>query len=144
MKEYPEVSEKTIWNFRQNNPELIIRDAEEYLGLTEEQCEILRKILLARGVNKWFKVRRDIIAFKKMIKHEIKESNNNICEIKKNFIPGNKEDTVKYITAKEMLKYKEYVRGTLKKLCMTDRMQIWPKRTGRKTALKMNTLKCSD
>jgi len=64
---------KTINNFRQNSPELIIRDAKNFLGLNDKQCEILKNILLARGVNKWLKARRDIIKFKNEIKQEIIE-----------------------------------------------------------------------
>lgn len=55
-----EVSEANIWNFRQNNPELVVRDLEKLFNLNEEQKEQVRTVLMARGVNKWFKVRRDI------------------------------------------------------------------------------------
>ena len=58
--------------FRQNSPELIIRDAKRLLHLDDDQLEILRRILLARGVNKWFKARRDIIKLKHDIKKQIR------------------------------------------------------------------------
>ena len=61
---------ETINSFRQDSPELIIRDARILLKLNDEQLEMLRKILLARGVNKWLKARRDIIN----LKHKIKKS----------------------------------------------------------------------
>lgn len=62
------LSPKTVNNFRQNTPELIIRDAKRMLHLTDAQCETLQQILLARGVNKWFKARRDIIGLKHAIR----------------------------------------------------------------------------
>jgi len=64
---------ETINNFRQNSPELIIRDAQILLRLNQEECETLRKILLARGVNKWLKARRDIIKLKNDTRDEIKD-----------------------------------------------------------------------
>lgn len=67
------LSPDTIYSFRQNSPELIIRDAKRMLRLDDDQLEILRRILLARGVNKWFKARRDIIKLKHDIKKQIRE-----------------------------------------------------------------------
>ncbi|MCI0692780.1 hypothetical protein L0337_12350 [candidate division KSB1 bacterium] len=67
------LSPDTIYSFRQNSPELIIRDAKRMLHLDDDQLEILRRILLARGVNKWFKARRDIIKLKHEIKKRISE-----------------------------------------------------------------------
>jgi hypothetical protein len=67
------LSPDTIYSFRQNSPELIIRDAKRMLHLDDDQLEILRRILLARGVNKWFKARRDIIKLRHEIKKRISE-----------------------------------------------------------------------
>ncbi len=66
------LSPDTIYSFRQNSPELIIRDAKRMLHLNDDQLEILRRILLARGVNKWFKARRYIIKLKHAIKKQIR------------------------------------------------------------------------
>jgi len=128
---YPEVSPKTIWNFRQNNPNLIVEDARKYLKLNTGQCELLRKILLARGVNKWFKVRRDLIAYKKQVKHTLKD-------IHRQRMDGRKE-------LKETEKYLMQVRATLRKLCKTDRWQIWPQLYSHHKELRnMNSLRASD
>jgi hypothetical protein len=133
-----DVNKKTIWNFRQNNPELVINDAREFLRLSEDQCDILRNILLARGVNKWLKVRRDLIAYKKQIKHRI-------CEIQQ-IIPRLKSYGygTHLIELKQELKTLQKIRGDLKRLCMTDRWQIWPQGKSHHTTIKlMNTLTAS-
>ena len=134
MNNYPIITPQTIYNFRQDNPELIIKDAQEYLGLNEIQCEILRKILLARGVNKWLKVRRDLIAYKKQIKHEVRaivELRQTSYEAKKQFLP--------------LLKFAESVRRTLRQLCKTNRWQIWPQLGSHHRELRsMNSLWASD
>jgi len=133
--QYPEVTPQTIWNFRQNNPELVIRDAKQYLNLDEKQCELLRKILLARGVNKWLKVRRDLIAYKKAIKHDITR----IMKIRKSAPPREKAILL------PTLKFAEKVRADLRQLCKTDRWQIWPTNKSHHESLRlMNTLKVSD
>ena len=125
---YPEVTPKTIWNFRQNNPELIIQDLGLYLDLDDEQKELVRKVLLARGVNKWFKVRRDLIAYKKQMRNTIKAL----------YSEHNKEN-------KELIKLAESVRHNLKVLCKTDRWQIWPRLGSHHKELRaMNTLTASD
>jgi len=125
---YPEVTPKTIWNFRQNNPELIVQDLVLYLGLDKKQEELARKILLARGVNKWFKVRRDLIAYKKQVKHIVKDL----------YLEHKKEN-------KELIKLAESVRHNLRNLCKTDRWQVWPQLGSHHKELRaMNTLTASD
>jgi hypothetical protein len=142
---YPEVSPRTIWNFRQNNPELVIKDAREYLGLNEEQCELLRTILLARGVNKWLKVRRDLIAYKKQLKHEIRRLQEEIAALKAQLRTGFDHKVYhNYIRNKALLAKLSSIRGDLKQLCMTDRWQIWPRSSSRNVLKEMNTIKCSD
>jgi len=59
----------TIVMAKQNHPELVVEDARRELHLTDEQCEILRTILLYRGVNKWLYCRLKIID----LKHELKD-----------------------------------------------------------------------
>jgi len=132
--EYPEVTPKNIWNFRQNNPELVVNDARIYLGLNEKQCDILRKILLARGVNKWFKVRRDLIAYKKLIKHQIVAVQN-----QRRMMPQlSKQLKPLHLTLSK-------IRSDLRAMCKTDRWQIWPKLGSHHKELKaMNTITASD
>lgn len=145
MIEYPEVTPKTIWNFRQNNPELIVDDARQYIGLNEEQCDLLRIILLARGVNKWFKVRRDLIAYKKVIKHEIKRIEKEKTLLKEQIKTSFDEKLYcKYLINKELHKKLMQIRSDLKALCMTDRWQLWRPSTSRRVLKEMNSITCSD
>jgi hypothetical protein len=51
---------KTISNYRQNKPTLIVKDLEKY-GVPEG---VTYRILLARGVFKWLARRRDLIKMK--------------------------------------------------------------------------------
>ena len=63
---------ETIWNEKQDHPELIIQDAREFLGLNEYGLEILRMILLRRGVNKWMYARWRFIELKHQVKDMLK------------------------------------------------------------------------
>lgn len=58
------VDEKTIWQSKQNHPELVVQDCKMEFGLNAEQCERLRFILLNRGINKWLYARRLFIKLK--------------------------------------------------------------------------------
>ena len=130
------VTRSNIWNFRQNNPELVIQDAKQYLGLSEEQCCILRTILLARGINKWLKVRRDLIAYKKQIKHKVRLYT---------LLYSISKHTKYREMYRELLKTYEEIRKNLKLLCSTDRYQIWPQLGSHHKELEsMNTIKASD
>ena len=62
---------KTINNERQNHPELVVQDARELLGLDDGQCDVLRMILLRRGVNKWLYARRRFIRLKHWMKPKV-------------------------------------------------------------------------
>jgi len=118
---------KTINNFRQNSPELIVRDAKVLLRLDEEQCQILRKILLARGVNKWLKARRDIIR----LKHEIKQQIINLNKIYEKWNPSHKAT----------LKMLNYFRQELRKICHQPRWVEWPSLTRPNKAEKFIIIK---
>lgn len=63
------LNERTIQSFRQNIPELIVRDCIKEFNLDDEQAEKLRVILMARGVNKWMFIRREFLR----LKHQVKE-----------------------------------------------------------------------
>lgn len=64
-----EINERTIWESRQNHPELVVQDAKQAFDLSEKQCEELRFILMNRGVNKWLYARTQFID----LKHEVKD-----------------------------------------------------------------------
>ena len=102
----------TINNFRQNTPELVIRDARRMLSLNEEQCQILRDILLARGINKWLKARRDIIRYKEKVKESIKY-------IQSTYKKGD-------VAQKATLQVLNLVRRDLRIICHQSRWVIWP------------------
>jgi len=130
-----EVTKANIWNFRQNNPELVIADARKYLGLDDQQIDILRNILLARGINKWLKVRRDLIAYKSLMKLDVKATLAAIVEAKAN----NKRRELDALRAR--LKVLESIRADLRKMCHSERYVLWPHSTSRRTLRKMNTIR---
>ena len=61
-----------IQSYRQNIPELIVRDCIREFDFDEEEIETMRMILLARGVNKTFYVRRRFIKLKQEVKEMLK------------------------------------------------------------------------
>jgi flagellar biosynthesis/type III secretory pathway protein FliH len=63
-----EVTKNNIWNYKQNKPSLIAKDIEELTMLPQRMC---MKILMSRGVFKWFRVRREIIRLKESWKKQI-------------------------------------------------------------------------
>ena len=106
------LSPETIYSFRQNSPELIIRDAKRMLHLDDDQLEVLRRILLARGVNKWFKARRDIIK----LKHEIKKRIREVTGRYKKWNPVHKLE----------LALLNYLYERLESICHQPRWVEWP------------------
>lgn len=149
---------RNIWNYKQNHPELVVNDCK-YYGFTDGQASIVRQSLLVRGVNKWFKVRRDLIVYKLQIRSEIKllhakihvlksETTALFCT-KRQVLSGERSlfdldayyrKCNEYLIAKERLKLLQNIRGTLKKLCITNRWQIWEGKDLR----DMNTLIAGD
>jgi len=150
VKSYPEVSPRTIWNFRQNNPELVIQDAKDYLGLSDEQCKVLRLILLARGVNKWLKVRRDLIAYKTLIKLRIRELNKEVPELRERMklfprgTPENNKAYTEWRVKRQELKTLTEVRGVLRSLCHSDRFVEWKPSVSRHVLKEMNTIRVGE
>lgn len=140
-----DVNRNNIWNYKQNNPELVVQDIKEYLNLTPEQCDGIRKILMARGVNKWFKVRRDLIAYKKIVKKQLMEVEVEKIDLKEKMkVEGFNEKLYRQFSIKkEVMKTLMNIRGTLKKMCMTDRWQQWKPSTSTSVLREMNTIKCS-
>ena len=85
-----EITPNNIWSYKQNHPELVIQDIGSYMmknrnGFNDIPAllETVRNSLLARGINKWLKVRRDLIAYKKIQKHRVRELTCQLVEIKK-------------------------------------------------------------
>jgi hypothetical protein len=153
-----EATPENIWNYKQNHPELVIKDLQSF-NLPIFVQDIVRQSMLARGINKWLKVRRDLIAYKKLIKHQVKELMIEVSQLKKElkenyvsiqqFEKGEKSldeflkynNTVKnYLVAKDKLKLLQKIRGDLKSLCMTERWQLWEN----KKLKDMNTIRGSD
>ncbi|MBU4332133.1 hypothetical protein KKD19_01240 [Patescibacteria group bacterium] len=104
---------ETISCFRQNTIELVIRDARWMLGLDEEECEKLRQIMLARGVAKWFKARRDVIRLKAEVKGMI-------TDLQPNYDKHNP-------VHKERLKLLNWFRQELRTICHQPRWVEWPR-----------------
>lgn len=151
-----------IWGYKQNHPELIIKDIGKWFPvpfLKQYVIKLVRQSMLCRGINKWLKCRRDLIAYKKIKKHEIKQFtlakaaaleelksktfDLRLLETGEKSIP----DLLNYMAAerkfhiiKALLKEKEEVRGSLKAICMTERWQIWEN----KELKEMNSIECSD
>ena len=63
------INERTIWNSKQNHPELVVKDCINSFNLTETQADTLRFILMNRGINKWLYARYMFIK----LKHEVKK-----------------------------------------------------------------------
>jgi hypothetical protein len=149
-------SPENIWLYRQNDPKLVVRDLKEVYPDIDET--VVERSLMARGINKWLKVRRDLIAHKKSLKNEIKALMLEISEHKaklkevyttnKQVISGEKTvyelsdyyvAQTNYLKDKEKLKFLQNERGVLKGLCMTERWQDWRG----KSVEDMNTIKAS-
>jgi hypothetical protein len=78
-----EVCPENIWNYRQNYPRLVIRDIIEEFNLLDDPTAYKRiqNILMARGVNKWLKCRKDIIKLKQSWVTEI----NKLLKVQRNY-----------------------------------------------------------
>ena len=68
-----EVSYRNIWEYAQNRKRLIVEDILALAEAGELNEESIRRVLLARGVNKAFAMRRDFIRMKEMLRHSITE-----------------------------------------------------------------------
>ena len=68
------VTPNTIWNEKQNIPELIVQDIIAEFDLPVDAGDKIRMILLRRGVNKWLWARRLFIQFKHEIKDQLKDA----------------------------------------------------------------------
>lgn len=109
-----DVSKKNIWHYKQAKLSLIAKDLEVY-GVSED---ISYKILMARGVFKWFAVRRHIIKLKNRWKDRIRRILNQVIVAKKN------RNIVKYHFWKGYLKGYEECRADIRVLCHSDRWVV--------------------
>lgn len=116
------INEETIWNFRQNHPELIIRDAQAELGLNADQANKLRDILMRRGVNKWLFVRRLLISLKDMWKREILKTEQDLIDTKTNTKDGHQVGRLRG-RIKTLTECRQQVRA----LCHSSRLIEWPR-----------------
>ena len=106
---------QTIWNVRQNHPELIVSDCKKAFNLDETQCDELRFILMKRGVNKWLYARRQFI----QLEHELK-----LLVTLANYSMLLKKNPVYYarFLRKELLRL--YAR--MQEICKMPRWVEWP------------------
>ncbi|MCP3685137.1 MAG: hypothetical protein GY861_20940 [bacterium] len=126
-----EIEDSLIWHFQQNNPELIVEDARRFLELSEEQCEGLRFILKARGVNKWFLVRRILIRYKDVILREIQYRHKKIHQR----VGGKRELSFLKIE----LRVLEAIRKDIRFLCHSERNINWPKSSSARVTKAMGS-----
>ncbi len=96
-----------IQSYRQNIPELIVRDCIREFDFNEQQAEMMRVILLARGVNKWFYARREFVR----LRHQVKEM------LKSGEHPYNERDVHKVI---------ENIYVRMQKIAKLPRWIWWP------------------
>jgi len=68
-----ECNKKTIWNFAQNKPSLVIKDITEQYP--DVDPDFIYKVLLQRGVFKWLSVRRQLIKLKITMCDEVRRLN---------------------------------------------------------------------
>ena len=108
------VSPSNIWEYRQNRPSLIIKDMRE-LGIKETTTA---KVLMARGVYKWFACRRDIIKLKDNIRDEL--ARNYRAVERKEVRRGTKE----YHRLRGYTMALEVIRAHLRKICHSERWRF--------------------
>ena len=139
------VTQDNIWNYRQNHPELIVRDATAAFGLNEGQQEQLRAILMARGVNKWLAVRRSIISLKDLWRERITYLNDSITFYKHADVQEVGSERFRHnkiIELRAMLKEMTWARGAIRELCHSERWVPWSRRTGEYSFAIPKTRRC--
>ena len=98
---------KSIWCIRQNKPSYVAKDLAIF-GVPEK---ITHRILLARGVYKWFSVRRQLIKLKDVWKSRIRVAHEEIRNTKnRSYLKG-------------YLKAYEEARKEVRVLCHSERWQ---------------------
>jgi len=125
------VCKENIWTYRQNRPSLIAKDLAELYGIDRKESLL---ILMARGVFKWFAVRRDIIRLKNKMKVSVRKAQEDIVDYKYilRHLPKDLTSEIRsavknlYYT-KGYLRAKEEDRAALRKLCHSERWQCPPR-----------------
>jgi len=133
------VDKKLIWNYDQNNPELVVEDilkemqSKNVYWTFDQFKDFLYATLLKRGINKWLFVRRLLIRYKKWIVVKINELENDANHEKETAIKlfkkeqytkGNRHMT-KYHRMRGEIKAYNQVRKDLKIMCMAPRWVVW-------------------
>lgn len=102
-----------IWSIEQNKPSLVVKDLQTF-GIPED---VVHSILLARGVYKWFSVRRKLIKLKNDWKKKINEVNQSLVLAK---FPNN---AYKIGYLRGYLRAYEECRKSVRALCHSSRWQ---------------------
>ena len=110
------INEKTIWNSKQNHPELVVQDCVKEFNLNESQADKLRFILMNRGVNKWLYARRQFIK----LKHKVKE--------RKKYYESTEDHIISRMTFYyNVLKDIRYIQAKMQNIANTPRWVEWGK-----------------
>ena len=107
------LTSKTIWNYKQNKPTLIVHDFESH-GVP---AEVTYRILLTRGVFKWLSVRRNLIKLKNIWKSRITSIISDIHDAKR------QKDYGRLMWLRGYLKAYEECRSEVRALCHSERLQ---------------------
>jgi hypothetical protein len=112
--DYENLNPKNIWELEQNKPSLIAKDFS-YFGIPHN---ITYKILLGRGVFKWFAVRRSLIKLKNEWKERIKIT---IADIHYTKVHYEEIGAYKLGYLRGYLRAMEECRGEVRALCHSSR-----------------------
>ena len=108
------MNNQDINNMRQNHPALVVRDLESYCD-----AEVVKKVLLMRGINKWLYVRRLLIQLKHRWKDRIDSLESEAQAAKE------RKDYRKYLKLKgrraELIECRQQIRA----LCHSPREVDW-------------------
>jgi hypothetical protein len=148
-----EATPKNIPTYKQDHPELVVEDVRNELSkyadfdwirgkdvIIKRMCDLVRQSMLIRGINKWLKVRRDLISYNRSIKELISNEHEVVTLYKymmhKSFIPFKDKPTPteillhfryreEYIIAKTKIKVLATIHKDLKRMILTNRWQNW-------------------
>lgn len=106
-----ECNRKTIWNFAQNKPTLIVKDIKEKYPNIDE--DFIYQVLLRRGVFKWLAARRDIIRLKDEWRDEVTRLNRKKTKEEKGYYKAllHCRDAVRKICHSERFRAPDFDRG---------------------------------
>jgi len=110
-----EINEKNINEYRQNKIKYIIKDLEQYVPE-----DIIREVLLKRGVNKWFMCRGEFIN----LKDELKDFTNSILKIMFALKLQEGKRGGRYREMVGMLKTTICIRERIRRICHLSRWQF--------------------